>query len=119
MNARTTLFKLGLVAASAASLAAFAAIPNPDNESTTAFSYQSTAGTSRQAAVLPASGDVSSDRRFVYSGSDRGWVRRAHSFVYMDGMLAHAADCAPYNDARAVEPSVPIVQRGAFAEHGV
>jgi hypothetical protein len=114
-----TLFKLALATVStAASLTAFAAIPNPDNESTTVFAYKPTATAVQQAAVLPQAGDVSSDGRFVYSGSDRGWVRRAHSFVLVGGSFAHTPDCAPYEDARAIETSVPIVQSGVFAEHG-
>jgi hypothetical protein len=119
MNIRMTLLRLALVTASAASLTALAAIPNPDNESTAAFTYKSSAGAIGQTVALPRAGDVSSDGRLVYSGGDRGWVRRAHSFVYMGGSFAHASDCAPYNDVPAVETSVPIVQTGAFAEHGV
>jgi hypothetical protein len=119
MNTLKTFLKLTLVAASAASMTVFAAIPNPDNESTTAFAYKPVVGTIRQAAVLAQPGDFSSDGRLVYSGTDRGWVLRAHSFAYVDGSLVHTPDCAPYNEAQAVETSVPIVQSGAFGEHGV
>jgi hypothetical protein len=118
MAARTTLLTLATLAA-AISFGASAQVSNPDNDSARFFSYQPGATPAKQSTATPPSfGQISTDGLYVYSGSDRGWVNRQHSFTLQGGALMHTADCLPYNQPAPVAATVPQLRTGVFADHG-
>lgn len=121
MNTRKTIVTLTLAAAaSAVSFAASAVIINPDNDAGTYFAYKAGAAPTvvKAQAAMPSVGNVSSDGLAVWSGSDRGWVARAHDFELVGGEFVHASNCLPYNAPKPIAAIVPIDQRGAFGDHG-
>lgn len=121
MKTRKTTLMLALAAAaSAVSFAASAVILNPDNDSGTYFEYRPNAVTAavKPQAALPRVGEVSTDGLTVYSGSDRGWVGRTHTFEFVAGGFVHASNCLAYNAPTPIAAIVPIDQRGAFGDHG-
>jgi len=120
MKTRKSVLMLALTAtAFGASLAASAAIVNPDNDSAAFFANRAAAATASVQPALLRAGDVSTDGLYVYSASDRGWEQRAHSFVFVAGELVHTTDCVPYNNPKPAVATVPgNRQLGAFGEHG-
>jgi hypothetical protein len=120
MKTRNTLLTLAtLAAASALPFTASAQAYNPDNDSVAFFRNQpSGSPVSGVTVALPEAGEQSRDGLYVYSGTDRGWVNRQHSFVVRGGQLTHTADCLPYNLPTPVAAYVPVLQKGVFADHG-
>lgn len=119
MKTRKIILTIGAVSAAALSAAASAQVFNPDNDSAMHFRYQPSAvSTARQYPATPPSvGQLSADGLYVYSGSDRGWVNRQHSYTLVGGTFAHTAECLPYNLPAPVA-AIPQFQKGAFADKG-
>lgn len=114
MKIRTTILAAALVAV--ASAASAANLNNPDNDSAAYFAKSTIAATgSPQRGVFQQKGDISSDGQYVYSGTDRGWVLRSHSYVFAAGKWDHAPDCLAYNEPKASKGLGPTVRtdRGA------
>jgi hypothetical protein len=120
MKIRHTLLTLAAIAtASGLSFSASAQVFNPDNDSAATFRYQpSTIPAARGAATMPKTGEQSQDGLYVYSGTDRGWVNRQHSYLVRSGQVTHTADCLPHNLPAPVAAYVPALQTGAFGDHG-
>jgi hypothetical protein len=122
MNRSRTLAIAVALTASVATIpfVASAQIVNPDNDSGTFFrdNVRLTVK-ARGAAALPAIGSLSPDGQYVYSGSDRGWIARVHSYVIQQGALVHTEDCLPYMQPAPVAAFAVPSQYGAFGEHGV
>lgn len=119
MTTRKTTPTIALIAvASAASFAVSAATLSPEKYSPPFNADNTVLVAAIQAQpALPRAGEVSSDGLFVYSGNDRGWVARSHSYEIVAGQFVHTADCLPYNAPKPIAAVVPAVQRGGFAEH--
>ena len=109
MKARTPILMMAVAAIAAASFAASAQVRNPDNDWATFLTYKATAAplAAKAEGALPRAGDVSPDGYYVYSGSDRGWVHRAHSYVVAAGKLEHAATCLAYNELEPAARGIP------------
>ena len=89
------------VAMLAASAGATAQIYNPDNDSQTFFANNipAQAATSQPSGVTPV-GTVSPDGRYVFSGGERGWTNRQHSYSFVGGRLVHTKDCLAMDEPR-------------------
>jgi len=119
MKTRKIILATAAVSAAVLSAAASAQVFNPENDSTTYFRYQPSAvSTARQTpATLPSVGQQTADGLYVYSGGERGWVNRPHSYTVQAGRIVHTADCLPHN-LPPVAAAMPQWQKGAFADHG-
>jgi len=120
MTIRSGILTFAAVATAAVlPLGASAQIFNPDNDSATFFAYRvQSAPVAQSKAALPSVGQVSEDDRYVYSGSDRGWVQRQHAYTVQGGTLTHVSGCLPYNLPAPVAVLVLPTRTGAFADHG-
>lgn len=118
MKTRKIILTIAAVSAAVLSAAASAQIFNPENDSTWVFRYQPQATPApKPEASLPIVGQMSADDLYVYSGSDRGWVNRQHSYTLLGGAFAHTADCLPHNLPAPVA-AIPQLQKGVFADKG-
>jgi hypothetical protein len=119
MNARHRRLAVAIgLAAAVLSLGASAQVANPDNDSATFFKYTPAAAAPAARSAAPAVGAISTDGLYVYSGGERGWVNRQHSFELAGGVLAHTSDCLAYDAPQPAKGGMVAVERGPFAEHG-
>ncbi len=116
---KSTLITTAIVALFGLVNGAQAQVYNPENDSTAYFaSIKVSAAAAAPAARLPQVGEISADGLQVYSGGDRGWVNRTHSYVLEDGHVVHAQNCLPYNAPKVATGGGVKLQTGTFADHG-
>lgn len=115
---KSTLIATVIVALFGITTAAQAQIVNPDNDSGAYFRNVQATATPTVAARLPQVGEISADGLQVYSGGDRGWVNRTHSYMLEEGHVVHAQNCLPYNAPKVAAGGGVTLQTGTFADHG-
>ena len=120
MNTRKYILTIVFGALTAAlSMSASAQIFNPDNDSATFFKYNPQApGATRAVERAPVTGSVSADGLYVYSGGERGWVNRQHSYRFVAGSVVHTEDCLPYSLPAPARVAGSLERQGPFADHG-
>ena len=102
MRTQKTMLAVALMAIATAAAADY------DGSAAKYFAYAPTvAAAGAQAKVaVPQRGEVTDNGLSVYSGSDRGWVAAAHSYVFVAGKLEHAPNCLAYNAPNALKGPV-------------
>lgn len=83
------------------SAGAQAQIYNPDNDSQAFFASNVplAAAPERPTGVTPI-GTVSPDGHYVFTGGERGWDARPHSYTFVGGRLVHTADCLSMDEPK-------------------
>lgn len=115
---KSTLITTAIVALFGVANLAQAQVANPDNDSALFFRNVQASVAPAGATRAPQVGDISGDGTQVYSGGDRGWVNRIHSYVLEDGHVVHAQNCLPYNAPKVAAGGSVTLQTGTFADHG-
>ena len=62
--------------------------------------------------------DIAVEGLYVYSGGERGWVERQHSYTLAGGVLAHTEDCLPYDLPKPTARGSIAITYGPLAVRG-
>ncbi len=120
MNLRQSIITLSLGAAVYGFALAASAQGMLDNDSPAFFRYNPSASASAARADMraPNYGDVSPDGFYTYSGGERGWINRQHSYEFVNGEIVHSSDCLPYTQTAPARVAGVMQVQGPFADHG-